>query len=556
MKKPVAAMIIIAGTCAVLHAAGPERQAPPACSADNSTSAGRILLSLGPAEHDHSRPQIFFEHEKHVRALGERACDTCHAQQPDGTLVFTFPKNIPGTAGPEALMDTWHDACIDCHSERTDRGQHAGPVTCGTCHVRDRGSRPVYAPVLPSYYEPLRDTYHGECRNCHNEPALTAEDAGELAWNTFYVHKGTVTKPQQPPSGFDYHRHDLHSRTLQEDCGLCHYLAPEKRLALEQEGKKPQCRDWMLEPDPAGGWRDEDYAHVRCVNCHYTRITAGEEKAGPLLCSGCHTPETRTAEQMLDVDRIDCKQEKKILIGPDNDSVMAAVPFDHAAHQLRTASCQECHHKDIRACRECHTPTGDEKGDHVTLAQAYHSERVGRSCVGCHDRQKQKPECAGCHQHLPATLASQAACTSCHSGNLEALKRHHTAPKPETLMPPGTKESWDIAKLGENYTQVHFKHLEITRALADVCDTSSLARTFHTSDTALCSACHHYSPLEPGKPVPACRTCHDAESMLSPGRPDLLGAYHQQCLGCHQKMDATEKTMPQKCEGCHTRTDN
>jgi hypothetical protein len=70
----------------------------------------------------------------------------------------------------------------------------------------------------------------------------------------------------------------------------------------------------------------------------------------------------------------------------------------------------------------------------------------------------------------------------------------------------------------------------------------------------MCAGCHHYSPLEKGKQVPACRTCHDAKDLNPSRRPDLLGAYHQQCLGCHQKMGGTEDKMPQTCEGCHART--
>jgi hypothetical protein len=33
--------------------------------------------------------------------------------------------------------------------------------------------------------------------------------------------------------------------------------------------------------------------------------------------------------------------------------------------------------------------------------------------------------------------------------------------------------------------------------------------------------------------------------------PALLGAYHQQCLGCHKEMGGAEEEMPQDCAGCH-----
>jgi len=554
MKKLLATMIIVAGAWAQLHAAGPERETPTSDSADNRTQAGCILLSLGFPEYDHSRPQIIFDHEKHVRELGERACADCHAKKTDGSLVFEFPKNTPPAGNPDSLTKAWHDACIGCHSERAERKKPAGPVTCGECHARDRDRAPSYEPVLPSYYEPLRDTYHGECTACHNDPVKKAEHAPVLDWKKFHILRNRLPDPKQPPSGFDYHRHDLHSRTLKEDCGLCHYLSPEKRQAIEKEGKEPKCRDWLLEPDPKGSWRDEGYAHSRCVNCHFARVAKGEEKAGPLVCRGCHTPEARAPEQMKDVARSDCKQKEKILITSGDAAVMDAVPFDHASHQMRTTSCQDCHHKDIRACRECHTPTGDEKGKFVTLAQAYHREHVNRSCVGCHAEQKQKGECAGCHQQLPSTLKSKSACTACHSGSLESLQRKRAPAEPASMMPPDTKDSWHIDKLGKDYEKANFKHLEIAKALAAIGEKSKLASHFHEDDMTMCAACHHYSPLEKGKPVPGCRTCHDAQEILTTTRPDLMGAYHQQCLGCHQKMGGTEEKMPQTCEGCHART--
>ncbi len=555
MKKILAAIIIIAGACAFLFAAAPGPEAPDtpsACSADNQTAAGYILLSLPRREDVLTRPAVSFNHEKHVCALGESACADCHAKKADGSLVFEFPENLPATDDPDLLMQAWHDGCIGCHTERAKRKESSGPLTCGQCHVKDRKAMAhEFVPVLPSYYEPLRDTYHADCRACHSEPVKKAEHAPVLGWKKFHVLRGSLTEPKQPPSGFDYQRHFKHTRALEKDCGLCHYLSPEKRAALERDGNEPECRDWLLEPDPSGSWRDEDYAHARCVNCHFARITAGEEKAGPLLCSGCHTHDARTPEQMQDVARSDCEQKEKILISYGDKTVMDAVPFDHAAHQLRTTSCQECHHKTIQACRECHTPTGDEKGNFVTLAQAYHREHVNRSCVGCHTQQKQKNECAGCHQQLPGTLTSKSSCISCHSGSLEALQPSRMQTPVEQLIAPDVKASWSIEKLGDTYKQVQFNHLEIIKALAAASETSPLARHFHADDMAVCAACHHHSPLEPGKPVPSCRTCHDAHPTGAASRPDLMGAYHQQCLGCHQRMGGTEEKMPQTCDGCH-----
>jgi len=59
-----------------------------------------------------------------------------------------------------------------------------------------------------------------------------------------------------------------------------------------------------------------------------------------------------------------------------------------------------------------------------------------------------------------------------------------------------------------------------------------------------CSSCHHYTPN--GKITP-CRDCHEKNRKIAPiSRPDLKGAYHQECLGCHRNWSHSIK-----CETCH-----
>jgi len=548
MKLLSTACIILFVSCSLARGGMP----CPSAHADNATtSAGCIVLSLDGVD-SLKRPAINFNHEKHVTELGENNCRTCHADNQDKGLVFNFPKNLPETDNKEDLMNAWHTACITCHTERADRQEPTGPLTCGQCHIRlSEHHAAKHVPILPSYYEPMRDSHHGECLNCHSEPALKAQDAPVLDWKQFQVLRGNPPETLIPPSGFDYQRHALHSKTLEKDCGLCHYLSPEKQQALKKEDRKPECGDWLFEPDPEGTWHEEDYAHARCINCHFRRTEEGEEKTGPLLCSTCHTQSQRTPEQMQDIPRSECEQEKKILIRSKDSTVMEAVPFNHEAHQQRTTSCQECHHKNISPCSECHTVNGNEKAEFVTLAQAFHREGSDRSCVGCHESQKQKPECAGCHQQLNGPQAAAGACATCHSGSLETLERTRNAAMPESLIAPDVQPTWQIEKLGETYAKVKFNHLEIAQALKSVSDASPLARYFHTNDMALCAGCHHYSPLEPKKPVPACRTCHDEKTADASGRPDLMGAYHQQCLGCHRQTGGTEEKIPQTCDGCH-----
>jgi hypothetical protein len=49
---------------------------------------------------------------------------------------------------------------------------------------------------------------------------------------------------------------------------------------------------------------------------------------------------------------------------------------------------------------------------------------------------------------------------------------------------------------------------------------------------------------------PLCESCHgepfDEAELHTPG---LFGAYHRQCIGCHQEMEI--EPQAQDCEGCH-----
>lgn len=69
----------------------------------------------------------------------------------------------------------------------------------------------------------------------------------------------------------------------------------------------------------------------------------------------------------------------------------------------------------------------------------------------------------------------------------------------------------------------------------------------HASMSAMgteCSACHHYSP----DGIVACKECHlkGAEDNLE--QPGLKGAYHRQCMACHQSWSGTTN-----CEICHVK---
>jgi len=60
-----------------------------------------------------------------------------------------------------------------------------------------------------------------------------------------------------------------------------------------------------------------------------------------------------------------------------------------------------------------------------------------------------------------------------------------------------------------------------------------------------CETCHHYTP--PNSEHPACSSCHPGEIEHEDiAQPGLKGAYHRDCLDCHQEWDKDTA-----CEICH-----
>ncbi|MCG8473590.1 MAG: cytochrome c family protein, partial [Desulfobacterales bacterium] len=92
-----------------------------------------------------------------------------------------------------------------------------------------------------------------------------------------------------------------------------------------------------------------------------------------------------------------------------------------------------------------------------------------------------------------------------------------------------------------------FPHKKMVDALSAAAFENSLARAFHGSEEVLCQGCHHNAPVSE-KPAP-CVRCHPASrSQKSDARPDLMGAYHLQCMACHTAM---EVELDGECAACH-----
>ena len=498
------------------------------------------------------RPPVRFDHDKHAQALEEEGedCETCHDKDDGGSLLFTY-LTVDDQTDADTLMDAYHDKCIGCHTERAKQGKEAGFVTCGECHVVERTHREhEYVPIMPDYYEVLRDTYHTECMACHREPAKVAEDAGALDWKSFYVTR-KKTEAEWPKVSFDYLRHDKHDQALEGKCKLCHYISPERKKEFEAQGKEPTDLDWLLEVDEKKSLTEQATAHARCINCHLKR-RAKDKEAGPIHCGECHDGERNTIAELAEVARPECEQDDMMLmqLAQADDARAKAVAFDHKSHVASSRSCQECHHKTLRPCEDCHTVEGSEEGDWITLAEAHHEVSSSLSCVGCHEAEKAKADCAGCHQLMPGGLV-QASCAGCHTGSLDKLAAPEKLPAPEELIGDDVDDEIEISRIEDAYEPAKLPHLAIAKKLTDISNNSTLASYFHTDPLTVCTGCHHLGPLEAKADIPPCVTCHTARDEPISSTPTLLGSYHQKCIGCHQQMDPTEQEMPQTCTGCH-----
>lgn len=513
----------------------------------NTTVERPMFISISPLFEPLKRAPVMFWHDKHAVAMRTEGCETCHPKK-GNQIEFSFPK-IRNESSRKALMASYHDACIKCHAQRSDTKKAAGPVTCGECHSDKKAAHvKEYLPVVPADDGKLLDPYHQKCTACHLQPARSAKNSPELDWKTFHVVAQQRLEQEMPEIVYDYSIHDKHLQALAKKCELCHYISPALAAQLKSEEKTPTSQDWLREEEPGRSLKKKEEAHLRCINCHLER-TAEKKTHGPVDCRDCHVDRLRTAAELAKITPPDYDKKERILINAEKAS-RPAVPFDHKSHIAASRSCDDCHHDTLEACSKCHTLKGTKEGKFITLAEAYHKTGSKWSCLGCHAQEQAKPDCAGCHSLRQAGLA-ETDCDACHSGKLESLDRISKLPDPATLFPTNLTDEFSIAILEKEYEPTKIKHKAIAQKLTEISNNSKLASFFHQEETTICSGCHHLGSVEKQKNVPACNACHTSQNIPSGNTPTLLGAYHQACLGCHQKMRYPEKQMPQACTGCH-----
>lgn len=489
---------------------------------DSDKRPDRITIQLGEGLSKNEMPAVIFVHDLHTKAV-EQKCDVCHVEK-NNVFAFKFKRTEKN-----ASMELYHDECIACHLEKKASNEVSGPVAaeCRTCHIAgdpkgssweeikfDRSLHFIHE--SSAHIEGIDKSDTDNCSSCHHK-------YNEKSKEIFYV-KGE-----------------------EESCAYCHKSVEENEIRPVR-----------------------DASHDSCVACHQT-FKDKKIVAGPVTCDGCHDKEQqKKIKKIADIPRLKRNQPDEVAItgwktGSEiKNTYMNSVAFDHKSHETQTQSCKACHHETLKKCSECHgTEGGELKGGFVNLGQAMHKQGSNRSCIGCHKEFTKSPDCAGCHSQAPADKNTLESCRTCHRLPLAELdgKDPGAAARKElsersshykTVKEDSIPETIVIDVLSKDYQPSRFPHRKMVQAISERVEESQMARVFHTDQAGLCAGCHHNSPntLEP----PKCGSCHSKNGpdteIRSDGRPGLKGAYHGQCITCHQKMEITSVAATD-CAKCH-----
>lgn len=506
-------------------------------SPDQSGKARADVISIDSLKvfGDLEKPEVMFLHDRHTEALEKMGqdCSTCHLLEDSaGDIPGTFNdavngidrmspkfKRLKDTARRE-VMDVYHKFCVECHTDMAKADQKTGPVDCG---------------------------------GCHQEAAVASV---------------------RQPSGFDNALHQIHSEAADNKCDVCHHVYDEKEKKLVSgKGQEASCRHCHKAEAEGNRVSMSTAFHQSCIGCHRNALAENKD-SGPVKCSGCHTPALQEdAKAAMTVSRMDRNQPDQVFVSvgavQEDESMlrMAPVPFDHKAHESYNDNCRTCHHAGMESCSTCHTLTGSDEGAGINLERAMHLAQSQQSCVGCHSAQTRKAECAGCHAAMGTEKMAVNSCDKCHvnsgekqGGNYGWHQRLAKADNDDAASllksRKATTATYDdkdipedvvIEDLAKEYEPVTFPHRKIVQSLMKNIGDDQLAMYFHGDPGTMCQGCHHNTPVT--KNPPRCSNCHgapfDETKMFVPG---LMGAYHQQCIGCHTNMGMEN---PTNCTDCH-----
>ncbi len=474
---------------------------------------------FGPLE----KAPVEFLHDAHTQALAPKNldCTACHLTK--NNRIYPKYMRFEDT-GRKEVMNIYHEGCIACHGEMRLANEKTGPIECDDCHI-------------------AKDTY---------------QSSRQLI-------------------GLDRSLHYTHSQAADNKCEKCHHAFDEtKKELFYDKGKEGTCRYCHQQKTVGNRISFRNASHIGCVNCHLkTPVT--EQINPPLTCAGCHDPiEQRKIRKRTDIPRMDRNQPDVVLLksalksaaADKPKSQMNLVPFNHKAHETFNDTCRVCHHSSMQTCSECHKPAGSPpKGTSgikaPSLETAMHKADSMHSCQGCHNAGKQDQSCAGCHAPIGLNREVQEeGCIKCHSVPLERLAAISTPEEEISLARSALQPSKAVSSqilytdipemvtiqgLSKQYEPVKLPHRQIINGLKDRIKDDRLSGFFHTENEAICQGCHHHSP--PSNKPPQCAHCHANQwDEKKPSMPGILGAYHLQCMGCHEKMNIEK---PAECIDCH-----
>jgi len=478
----------------------------------------RIIIQPGAGLIKNEMPAVSFLHDLHTQAVEDK-CAACHFEK-NKVFVFKFKK-----IGKKAPMDFYHNECIGCHKKKKASNENAGPDSA-------------------------------ECRSCHitGKSKSSSWEKIKFSKSLHFIHESSEQIKGMGPADKD-------------NCSRCHHQYNEKTKEIYYiKGEEESCF-YCHKPVKQGTIRRiREASHDACVKCHQP-LKGQNITAGPTTCNGCHDKEKQQKiKKLVDIPRLKRNQPDEVVItgwksgSRKTKNYMNPVAFDHKFHEAKTQDCRTCHHETLKKCNECHgTKGGELKGGFISLGQAMHKQDSTRSCIGCHKEATKSSDCAGCHFHAPANKDNSNSCKTCHSlqqaqlqstNPVEAVKMaladfsSHYKPVPEDKIP----EKIVIDVLSKDYSPSSFPHRKVVRAIAKRVENSPMAKAFHKDQAGLCMGCHHNSPktLEP----PKCASCHSKNGPGPNGRPGLKGAYHGQCITCHQKMEV-KAVAATDCTKCH-----
>jgi len=472
------------------------------------------------------KPPVTFLHQKHTEALAKKnkSCAACHLSEKDKLTdkqrMSTKYMRLKDTT-KQAVMDIFHDNCIDCHKQTKAANEKSGPIECGECHQEQ-----------------------------------------------------VAVKSSWEPIGMDHSLHYRHSKAMDKKCEKCHHEYNEATQKLYYaKGQEGTCRYCHQQTTEDNRISLRLAAHQACIDCH-REVLAKYESAGPITCNGCHdSNEQQLIEKVKNVPRLEANQPDFVFVksvkAQDKASNPAArmnlVPFNHKAHEFYNDTCRVCHHADLKACNSCHVLEGSQDGNFVTLAQAMHRVNVNQSCMGCHESRQTDQSCAGCHTSFEKKRQQDtSACQNCHmvpvsqiSEGVQTTEAKRTAAEvlekrqvtAATYNQQDIPETVTINTLMNKYEAVKLPHRKIVQTMVANINGNKLANYFHHEKGTVCQGCHHNSPA--AKEPPKCVSCHSKPfNAKDPFKPGLMAAYHRQCMECHKAM-GIKKPVSTDCTACH-----